>query len=79
MKSQKAQCVLTKFFYVGNHLHFEILIQTELEVFNYGYYSDYRLYKKELEEVQQALTKELKVSKLIEKKLNAEINFANVA
>lgn len=79
MKTQKTQSLLTKFFYCGNHLHFQILIQTETDCVVYDEYSDYGAYKIAFDQIQQALSNETKIVKLAEKNKNLETAFANVA
>ena len=79
MKKQETQCLLTKFFYRGNHLHFQILVQTETDWMVYDEYSDYGAYKSAFDQIQQALSTETKVIKLTEKNKNLETSFANVA
>lgn len=79
MKTHETQCLLTKFFYRGNHLHFQILVQTETDWMIYDEYSDYAAYKAAFDQIQQALSTETKVIKMPEKNTNLEMAFANVA
>ncbi len=55
MKFQQAISLLTKFFYNSNHLHFQILIQTENEIMVHGEYSDYKLYKTAFDHIHEIL------------------------
>ena len=79
MKTQEAQSLLTKFFYSNNHLHFQILIQTENELVVFGDYSDYALYKTAFDMIQFNLKNETKIISLAEKNSILEAAFANVA
>ena len=79
MKTQEAQSLLTKFFYSGNHLHFQILIQTENDLVLHGEYSDYGLYKTAFDMIQFNLKNEIRVLSLAEKNTRLETAFANVA
>ncbi len=79
MKFQETRSLLTKFFYNANHLHFQILIQTENDLELYGEYSDYKLYKSEFDQIFESLNIGKKLKSLTEKKIQLEIPLANVA
>ena len=79
MTKQEAQSLLTKFFYIGNHLHFQILVQTESDMFIYGEYNDYGVYKKAFDILQTNLKNEIKIMNVSEKNVALECVFANVA
>ena len=79
MNTNKNQNLLTKFFYIGNNLHFQILVLTEIDWVIYDEYDDYNEYKKAFDDIQQALNVETKVVKMTEKNTNLETSFANVA
>ena len=79
MKTQEAQSLLTKFFYNGNHLNFQILIQTENDLVLFGEYSDYGLYKTAFDMIQFSLKNETKIFSLSEKNSILETAFAKVA
>lgn len=79
MKTQPTQILLTKFFYSGNHLHFQILIQTEFDLINYGEYRDYTLYKEAFDQIQQTINNQTRIIRLADNNINVETTFANVA
>ena len=79
MNTNKTQNLLTKFFYLGNNLHFQILVLTEIDWVIYDEYDNYREYLKAFNEIQNALVVETKVVKMTEKNKNLETAFANVA
>ena len=79
MKTHEAQSLLTKFFYNDNHLHFQILIQTENDLVLYGEYSDYGLYKTAFDMIKFKLNNATKIINLAEKNSINETAFAKVA
>ena len=79
MNTNKTQNLLTKFFYIGNNLHFQILVLTEIDWVIYDEYDNYSEYLKAFNEIQNALVVETKVVKMTEKNKNLETAFANVA
>ena len=79
MNTNKTQNLLTKFFYLGNNLHFQILVLTEIDWVIYDEYDNYGEYLKAFNEIQNALVGETKVVKMTEKNKNLETAFANVA
>ena len=79
MNTNKTQNLLTKFFYLGNNLHFQILVLTEIDWVIYDEYDNYAEYLKAFKEIQNALVVETKVVKMTEKNKNLETAFANVA
>ena len=79
MNTNKTQNLLTKFFYLGNNLHFQILVLTEIDWVIYDEYDNYAEYLKAFNEIQNALVVETKVVKMTEKNKNLETAFANVA
>jgi hypothetical protein len=79
MGTQVAQSLLTKFFYSGNRLHFQIFIQTENDLDLFGEYSDYALYKTAFELIQFKLLHQIRVFAPTEKKTALETDLAIVA
>lgn len=79
MKFQEAISLLTKFFYSSNHLHFQILIQTENGTMLHGEYSDYKLYKIAFDHIHQSLKIGDRLKSLSEKKIKIDMPLANVA
>jgi hypothetical protein len=79
MTTQEAKSLLTKFFYSGNHLNFQILIQTEDNLVMHGEYSDYGLYKTAFDMIQFNLNNEIRVLSVAEKNVRLETAFAKVA
>ncbi len=79
MKIQEAKSLLTKFFYNANHLHFQILIQTESDLVLHGEYDDYKVYKTAFDQIHQTLKFGVRLKSLTEKKIKLETPLANVA
>ncbi len=79
MKTQEAQSLLTKFFYNGNRLHFQIFMQNENDLALLGEYSDYGLYKTAFDSIQFKLLNEIRVLGLVEINKPLEVAFAKVA
>jgi hypothetical protein len=59
MKTSEAQILLTQFFYKENHLHFQILLQSEEGTKKCGDFTDYNDYRKAYDQLQLQLTKKL--------------------
>jgi hypothetical protein len=54
---QETRTLLTKFFYEENHLHFQIILQSERGVRDCGDYTDYNEYRKAFDALQAQIAK----------------------
>ena len=79
MRIQEVRSLLTKFFYASNHLHFQILIQTENDLVLHGEYNDYKLYKSAFDQMYENLNIGKRRISLSEKKIKLESPLAKVA
>lgn len=79
MKLKHAQSLLTKFYYEGNQLHFQIMLQSNDAVEVQGDYSDYNAYRNAYDALHKAMNEKSSHKLFAEKSVQDERGFAKVA
>ncbi len=79
MNPYNAKCLLTKFYYKNDNLHFQILIQNGEEIEIHGEYLDYNEYKEVFDSLQSKMNEKKSLKTATEKIRRAESFFAKMA
>ena len=79
MNHYNAKCLLTKFYYKNDNLHFQILIQNGDEIEIHGEYLDYDEYKEVFDALQSKMNEKKPIKVATEKIRRAESFFAKMA
>ena len=79
MNHYNAKCLLTKFYYKNDNLHFQILIQNGDEIEIHGEYLDYDEYKEVFDALQSKMNEKKPLKAAPQKIKRAESFFAKMA